>query len=81
MPTHCLLSFCRYKNYKVNWTSLTIMKIIKFLANGKMLPKCSPISDVIANWYLKSSTRVEIFGSSSETILEYSSNLGTRMHP
>ena len=57
------------------------MKIMKFTADGKMLPKCGPTSDVIVNWYLKSSTRLEIFGSSTESVLEYSNNSGTRMHP
>ena len=47
------------------------MKIIKFKTDGKMLPKCGPTGDVIVNGYLKSSTRVEIFGSSTETLLEY----------
>ena len=50
-----------------------IMKTIKFTADGKMLPKCGPTSDVIVNGYLKSSTQVEIFGSSTETLLEYKS--------
>ena len=54
---------------------------MKFMANDKMFPKYGPSSDIIVNWYLKSSTRVEIFGSSTKTILEYSSNSGTRMHP
>ena len=26
-----------------------IMKIIKFMGDGKMLPKCGPTSDVIVN--------------------------------
>ena len=54
---------------------------MKFTADGKMLPKYGPSSDVIVNWYLKSSTWVEIFGSSTKTLLEYSSNSGTRMNP
>ena len=41
------------------------------MADGKILPKCDPTSDVIVNRYVKSSTRVEIFGSSTETLLEY----------
>ena len=36
-----------------NQTRSMIMKIIKFMVNGKMLPKCGPISDVIVNGYLK----------------------------
>ena len=54
---------------------------MKFTAYGKMLPKYGPSSDVIVNWYLKSSNWVEIFLSSTKTLLEYSSNSGTRMHP
>ena len=49
--------------------------------DGKMLPKYGPTSDVIVNWYLKLSTRVEIFELSTKTLLEYSSISGTRMHP
>ena len=51
------------------------------MADDRMFPKCGPTGDVIINRYLKSSTRIEIFGSSIETLLEYSSNSGTRMYP
>ena len=54
---------------------------MKFTADGKMFPKYGPSSEVIVNWYLKLNIRVEIFGSSTKNILEYSSNSGSCMHP
>ena len=64
----------------INQTSLRTMKMIKFMADGEMLPKFGSTSDVIIKGYLKLSTRVEIFQSSTETLLEYPSNSDTRMH-
>ena len=54
---------------------------MQFMADSKMFPKCGPTNNVIVNWFLKLSSHVEIFGSSTETLLEYSSNSGHRMHP
>ena len=56
-------------------------KETKFMTDNKRFPNCTPTSDAIVNWYLKLSTRVEIFGLSIETLLEYSSNSGTHVHP